>query len=196
MVASVTGRGRNGRAHLVAGRRSPSSHVLTKAVGDTISASWGVRNTGGVAGFGHLEFVFPSPGPGFYDVGPSISIPAGATVTLTISSLITIPLVAGQIYAGELRVEALAPATVGPGGVHPFTLNISPDIPAPRFAVGDQVTWRPFPLRAYCGTILRVLGFFTDHWEYEVTFTHPTIAPVATLQEFVMTPGWDADCLR
>ena len=123
MVASVTGRGRNGRAHLVAGRRSPRSHVLTKAVGDTISASWSVTNTGGAVSPGAwLDIFFPGTGTGF--IGASVAVPSGATVTLSVSGVIT-PIAPGN-YAAQVRVRALDQSTVAPGGVHDFTLTIPP----------------------------------------------------------------------
>ena len=132
---SVTRRSRNGRAHLVAWRRngramlSPQSHSLAKDVGDTISASWIVTNTGNVIGSGALEFFFPAPGPGFWDKSADIALQPGQRMTFTLSSLLTSPLVPGS-YTGELRIVPLAPATVGPGSVHTFTLIIrAPALP-------------------------------------------------------------------
>ena len=119
MAMRVTGRNRDGG--LVANRRSPQAHVLTKAVGDTITASWRVTNTGGVSAFGALDIFFLTPGTGFF--GALTNIPAGATVTLSVSGVIT-TLLPGTTYNAEVRVRAAAPATVAPGGVHPFTLNV------------------------------------------------------------------------
>ena len=99
----------------------PSSHVLVKVVGQTISASWSVTNTGGVTGLGHLDIFFPSTGTGFF--GGDVSIPAGGSATLSVAGVIS-SLVPG-IYAGEVEVRASAPATVAPGGKHPFTLTVS-----------------------------------------------------------------------
>ena len=122
MVRYVTGEGRgNGRTHLVAGRRSPSSHVLTKVVGDVVFATWAVTNTGGVTAEGFLELFFTITDPLPW-VGTKVSIPPGATVTLDIGR--TVPLMASGTYAARVRVAATAPATVAPGGVHNFTLTI------------------------------------------------------------------------
>lgn len=98
------------------------SHVLTKLVGDSISASWSVTNTGGLAATGFLDILFLVPGTAF--TGPAVSIPPGATVTLEVSGVIS-TLVPGTTYASQVRVRAFAPATVAPGGVHDFTLTIS-----------------------------------------------------------------------
>ena len=100
----------------------PQSHVLTKLVGDTISGSWSVKNTGG-AGFGRLDIFFPSLNTGF--VGTATAIAAGATVTLSVSGVIT-TLVPGNTYAAELQVRAFSPGIVAPGGVHAFTVTIPP----------------------------------------------------------------------
>ena len=117
MAMRVTGRGKTGRHRL-----SPRSHILTKAVGDTITASWGVTNPGGVSAFAALDIFFPSLGTGFF--GVLTSIPAGATVTLSVSGTIT-ALTPGTTYNAEVRVTPAASATVAPGAVHPFTLTIS-----------------------------------------------------------------------
>jgi hypothetical protein len=94
--------------------------VLTKALGPTISASWSVTNTGPVAGFGALDIVFPADGGiGFFS--SLVSIPAGGTVTLSVSGVITN--LAPGVHPGEVRVTPATPATGG--GVHPFTLTIS-----------------------------------------------------------------------
>ena len=106
------------KSSLVAG-----SHVLVKAVGNTITASWQVTNTGGVGGWGDLIMEFINP-PGGAFLGDAQSIPPGGTVTLTLFGVIT-TLVPGTTYASRLRVRAFEPATVGPGGVHDFTVTIS-----------------------------------------------------------------------
>ena len=129
MVARVT---ETNRVALYA----PSSHVLVKAVGNTITASWSVKNTGGVSAFGALDIFFLTPGTGFF--GALTSIPAGATVTLSVSGVIT-TLLPGTTYNAEVRVRAAAPATVAPGGVHPFTLTISPTAGAILTAIGDPI---------------------------------------------------------
>ena len=98
------------------------SHVLVKAVGDTITASWSVTNTGGTTALGFLDIFFPAPGSAF--LGDAVSIPPGATVTLTVSGVIS-TLVPGTTYDAQVRVRAFSPATVAPGGVHDFTLTIS-----------------------------------------------------------------------
>ena len=105
------------------------SHVLVKVVGNTISASWSVTNTGGVSAFGALDMVFTPVGTPFSPAsvgffGALTSIPGGATVTLSVSGVIT-SLLPGTTYNAEVRVKAASPATVAPGGVHPFTLTIS-----------------------------------------------------------------------
>ena len=99
------------------------SHVLVKAVGATISASWNVTNTGGaVAPGAWLDIFFPGTGTGF--TGAGVSVPSGATVTLSVSGVIT-PIAPGN-YAAQVRVRALDQSTVAPGGVHDFTLTIPP----------------------------------------------------------------------
>mgnify|MGYP001582591557 CR=1 FL=1 len=128
-VDSVTGRGSNGHR----GGLSPRSHVLVKVVGDTINASWSVQNTGGVSAQGALDIVFPALGGiGFF--GQLTSIPAGATVTLSVSGVIT-SLTPGT-HGAELRAIAAAPATMGPGGVHPFTVTV-PELAAVLTVVGE-----------------------------------------------------------
>lgn len=103
-------------------RLEAESHVLIKAVGSTITASWSVTNTGAVVAFGALDIVFPADGGiGFF--GSLVSIPAGATVTLSVSGIFT-ALSVGT-HTAEVRVKAAAPATVAPGGVHPFTVTIT-----------------------------------------------------------------------
>ena len=114
----VTNRNMQGKASLHAG-----SHVLTKAVGGTISASWQVTNTGGVGALAvWLDIFFPGTGTGF--TGAGVSVPSGATVTLSVSGVITT--IAPGNYAAQVRVRALDQSTVAPGGVHDFTLTISP----------------------------------------------------------------------
>ena len=98
------------------------SNVLVKRVGDSISASWQVTNTGGVTGLGFLEIFFPGTGTAFQ--GATSFIDPGATTTLTVTGNIG-PIAPGT-YAAQVRVRALAPATVAPGGVHDFTLTIPP----------------------------------------------------------------------
>jgi hypothetical protein len=98
------------------------SHVLTKAVGATITASWSVTNTGGVAAFGWLEIFFPGTGGTF--LGTTVQIPAGATVTLSVSGVISA--IAPGTYAAQARVRAASPGTVAPGGIHDFTLIVPP----------------------------------------------------------------------
>ena len=122
MVMSVTRGGRNRRGRLAASLRAPRAHALTKAVGDTITGSWSVTNTGGTPVLGFLDILFPGPGTAF--LGPTESIPGGATVTLTVSGVIS-ALVPGNTYDAQLRIRALAPATVAPGGIHDFTLTIT-----------------------------------------------------------------------
>ena len=148
-IISVTARRRNGRAML-----SPQSHVLTREVGNTISATWSVTNTGGVRGFGALDMVFTPVGTpfgpasvGFF--GALTSIAVGVTVTLTVSGAIT-TLLPGTTYNAELRVIAATPATVGPGGVHPFTLTISvatPVLGPLDLFFAPLVNWTGNPLR-------------------------------------------------
>ena len=99
----------------------PGSHVLVKAVGTTISASWSVTNTGPAAG-GSLDIFFPAFGTGFF--GGLTPIGAGATVTLSVSGTIT-TLPPGT-HAAEVRVLGQLGATVAPGGIHPFTLTVTP----------------------------------------------------------------------
>ena len=99
------------------------SHVLVKAVGGTITASWDVTNTGGAVSPGAwLDIFFPGTGTGF--TGAAVGVPSGATVTLSVSGVIT-TLVPGN-YAAQVRVRALDQSTVAPGGTHDFTLTISP----------------------------------------------------------------------
>ena len=100
----------------------PGSHVLTKAVGGTISASWLVTNTGGVRAFGGIEIFFPAFATGFF--GPTTDFPPGSAQTLNVSGVIT-TLPVGT-HAAQVRIVALAPATVAPGGTHDFTLTVSP----------------------------------------------------------------------
>lgn len=100
----------------------PGSHVLVKAVGGTISASWLVTNTGGVFGLGFIEIFFPSVGTGFQ--GPGTDFPPGSAQTLNVSGVITT--LAPGTYAAQVRIRAFAPSTVAPGGTHDFTLTISP----------------------------------------------------------------------
>ena len=120
MVMSVT-RG-SGRARLVAGHRAFMSHVLTKVVGDTISASWDVTNTGETAGLVLLDIFLPVLGTGW--TGDTVSVAPGQTLKLTVSGVIS-TLVPGTSYAGQLRVRAFAPATVAPGGIHDFVVTIT-----------------------------------------------------------------------
>ena len=120
-VASVTRKGRKGRAHPTIGALSPSSHVLVKVVGATISASWSVTNWGGVTGSGALDMSFP--GVAGLIFGPVMSIPAGATVILTVAG--PTPSLAPGTYSGNVLVTPISPATVAPGGIHTFTLTVS-----------------------------------------------------------------------
>ena len=126
------------KSSLVAG-----SHVLVKAVGTTISATWSVTNTGGVSGLGALDMVFTPVGTPFSPAsvgffGTLTSIPGGATVTLSVSGVIT-SLLPGTTYNAEVRIKAASPATVAPGGVHPFTVTISPTAGAILRANGDPI---------------------------------------------------------
>ena len=98
------------------------SHVLVKVVGGTISASWLVTNTSGVRGFGGIDIFFPAFGTGFF--GPTSEFAPGASMTLNVSGVIT-TLPPGT-HAAQVRIVALAPATVAPGGTHDFTLTINP----------------------------------------------------------------------
>ena len=117
-VSNVTGH-RNGAA-LLARLLSPRSHVLVKVVGGTISASWDVTNTGGIAAFGHLTIASQATGGGV--AGGDFLIAAGATLTLSVSA--TIVSIAPGSYPSKVILAALAPATIAPGGVHDFTLTI------------------------------------------------------------------------
>jgi hypothetical protein len=120
MVARVT---RSRGAGLGARLLSPKSHVLVKAVGGTINASWAVTNTGGADGFADLFMVFLVPGSFFTSTGSVIR--PGATVTLTLSGVIT-TLVPGTTYAAELRIRQGTPSgTPIIVAVHPFMLTIS-----------------------------------------------------------------------
>ena len=190
-VASVTRKGPKGRAHPTIGLISPSSHVLVKVVGATISASWSVTNTGGVTGLGHLDIFFPSTGTGFF--GGDVSIPAGAAVTLSVSGAITS--LAPGTYSGEVEVRASAPATVAAGGKHTFTLTISAGTTAPKFSVGQQVTYPTNSTIKYCGTITANQGMEQGVWVYQVAFTHPNIDPLANfIKEWLLEAGWNS-CL-
>ena len=101
----------------------PQSHVLTKLVGDTISGSWSVKNTGGVSGFGRLDIIIPSLGTGW--IGSLTAFAAGATITLSVSGVIT-TLVPGNTYTMELQIRAANPGIVAPGGIHTFSVTIPP----------------------------------------------------------------------
>ena len=105
------------------GRRLQAhSHVLIKVLGDTISASWSVTNTGDISGVGGLDILIIGPNVGY--IGPNVSIPAGATATLAVSGVLASPLTPGS-YTGQLRLTAVAPATVAPGNVHNFSITIT-----------------------------------------------------------------------
>lgn len=97
------------------------SHVLTKLVGDTISATWNVTNTGGGSAQGAIDIVFLPSGNGFF--GNLVNIVPGQTILLSVSGVIT-ALVPGTTYQAEVRIRAALPATVAPGGVHSFTVTI------------------------------------------------------------------------
>ena len=152
MAMRVTGRGKTGRSRL-----SPHSHILTKAVGDTISASWDVMNTGGVSAFGALDILFPSLGIGFS--GGLTNIPAGATVTLNVSGVIT-TLTPGTTYNAEVRAIAAEPATVAPGAVHPFTLIVSGTPPSLYSDYLAQVTAATTE-----NELLPILNAFRADWD-------------------------------
>lgn len=109
------------------------SHALVKAVGDTITARWDISNTGGTDGFAFLQMVFIQPGSSF--TGSGLFIPAGATVTLTLSGVIN-TLVAGQTYQAELRARTTSPGVVK-DGIHPFSLTISPAAGSILTALGN-----------------------------------------------------------
>lgn len=168
-IERVTDRGQNGSAQL-----HPGSHVLTKAMGGTITASWDVRNNGTVAAFGFLEMGF-SGTPGVFQ-GDAVQIPGGATATLFLSGVIN-TLVAGTTYAGQLQIRAFSPGTVGPGSTHNFTLTISTQA-LPKFAVGQHVKYLYTVISTgplYCfGVIQSVDGFFTSgtgsEWYYTVAW--------------------------
>ena len=97
------------------------SHVLVKAMGSTITASWDVTNTSGVSQVAKLDIVLIATGGGWF--GTQVLIPAGAMVTLTVSGPIT-TLPTGT-HAAEVRVTPTPPATA-PGGIHPFTITVTP----------------------------------------------------------------------
>ena len=101
----------------------PRSHVLVKALGDMINASWDVTNTGGVEGVGFIDIVIPALGTVGW-TGPGQRIPPGATRTLTLSGQVS-TLTPGS-YACQLRVRAASPSTVAPGGTHDFTITVPP----------------------------------------------------------------------
>ena len=128
----------NQNGNLRARGLGPSSHILTKAVGETIRASWDVISIGD-AGFAALDIFFPSLGTGFF--GALTSIPAGLARTLTVSGVIS-TLVPGTTYNAEVRVTPAAPSSMANNAVHPFTLTISGVTqPPPKFAVGSRVRW-------------------------------------------------------
>ena len=145
----------------------PTSHILTKAVGDTISASWEVINIGD-AGLAALDIFFPSLGTGFF--GALTSIPAGLARILTVSGVIS-TLVPGTTYNGEVRVTPAAPSSMANNGIHPFTLTISGGggtQPPAMFAVGDRVRWNVSGF-SFIGTVQQTFWNGT-WWEDFVVF--------------------------
>ena len=149
-VESVTRKGRNAGAQLVPGRISASSHVLVKVVGQTISASWSVTNTGGTSAQGALDISFP--GVAGLIFGPVMTIPAGGTMTLTVSG--PTPNLAPGTYSGNVLVSAVSPATVALGGIHPFTLTVSASVAA-LSAVGSA---------SFDKTTVRIGSTLTGFW--------------------------------
>ena len=120
-VGSVTGN-RNGRAHLVAGRRSPRSHVLTKAVGNTISGNWDVRNTGSVSGNAFLSLRNASGA--VLNSGPTTSVPGGSTASLVFNWLVTAALATGPntLTLSMFQIDPITGANVEIAS-HVFTVT-------------------------------------------------------------------------
>ena len=123
-VRNVTSKNRN-RWGATSKPGSPNSHVLTKVLGSSVTGSWAVTNNGEKGGAGGLDIeIFIPGGPSVGFVGPTTNIPAGGTATLSVSGALASPLVPGQTYNARLRLTAVAPARVGPGATHDFTVTV------------------------------------------------------------------------
>ena len=104
------------------------SHALVKVVGETIAASWVVNNTGGTVAAGYLSIAFPGlAGP---ILGPKVGIGPGGSVQMNVSGPMP-NLAPGFTYDAQLWLNADPPATVAPGGTHPFTITIPAAPPPP-----------------------------------------------------------------
>lgn len=92
-----------GTAKLLAGQLSVSGMgqdaILTKVAGASWSVAWGVNNAGNAQGYAFLRVSNPAAlGGGTYN-GTHLTIPAGASATLTVN-----PLVAGGAQPGVYNV--------------------------------------------------------------------------------------------
>lgn len=82
MVMRVTGRSRNGRAHLTARARAVIGSPLTKTEGEGFTTSWGAVNNGTVTGYVTLTVV-PEGFPSLPTIGPVGVLPGLGGVTLS-----------------------------------------------------------------------------------------------------------------
>ena len=118
MAMRVTGRTRNGG--LFADRRSPQSHVLTKAPGDTVVAQWGVRNNGTTSSRAQME-IQDFASRVLAQIGP-IGILPGLQATLRIDWVIPTTTPAGTVLQQNLVMfDADTRAVLG---LHEFTVNV------------------------------------------------------------------------
>ena len=116
MAMRVTGRNRNGG--LFADRRSPQSHVLTKAPGETVHAEWGVRNSGTTTSPATMRIMDPASVI-LASIGP-INVLAGSSITLSLNW--TIP--ASAQVGAVLEQNLVMFSGEGAIAVHGFTVNV------------------------------------------------------------------------
>lgn len=78
-------------SRLIAGRiQMPSSHQLTKVLGEALNISWGVSNTGGSVGAARL-WLFAVGNGGLVVESTLVQIQAGGSATLSLSWPSTLP---------------------------------------------------------------------------------------------------------
>ena len=125
MVARVIGRGGTGKAGLSASPRSPMSHALTKAPGQTVSAGWELTNSRTTPASVRYSIWRLSPITRELAEGPLINVPAGEIVNIFPAVTWLVPNEPGTAFLGLFIDEFLPDGSDALVASHNFTVTVN-----------------------------------------------------------------------
>ena len=125
MVARVTLRGETGRAGLSASPRSPMSHALSKAPGQTVSAGWALTNARATPASVRYSIWRLNPITQELAEGPLINVPVGQTVNVFPAVTWLVPNEPGTAFLGLFIDEFLPDGSDALVASHNFTVTVN-----------------------------------------------------------------------